>query len=109
MGSDEVEAKGVDLLKYFVDAVIAEKDGYNYGEALKKKMRRINELYYGGEDSSYFTNNTVLVRKIQVDYNANGQVKVDGGYGTVMDIIQPSPTDSTSLTWGRPRVRDVFQ
>ena len=109
VGSDEVEAKGVDLLKYFVDAVIAEKDGYNYGEALKKKMRKINELYYGGEDSSYFTNNTVLVRKIQVDYNANGQVKVDGGYGTVMDIIQPSPTDSTSLTWGRPRGGDVFQ
>ena len=109
VGSDEVEAKGVDLLKYFVDAVIAEKDGYNYGEALKKKMRKINELYYGGEDSSYFTNNTVLVRKIQVDYNANGQVKVDGGYGTVMDIIQPSPSDSTSLTWGRPRGGDVFQ
>lgn len=108
-GSDEVQAKGVDLLKYFIDAVLADKDGFKYGEALKQKLRKVNELYYGGTEASYFTENTVLVRKIQVDYNANGQVKVDGGYGTVMDIIQPSPTDSTSLTWGRPRGGDVFQ
>ena len=108
-GSEPVESRGIDLLKYFIDAVLAEKDGFKYGEALKQKLRKVNELYYGGTEASYFTNDDVLVRKIQVDYKSNGKVEVDGGYGTVMDIIQPAVTDSTSLTWGRPRGGDVFQ
>ncbi|MGN0569838.1 MAG: hypothetical protein ACI4N4_04960 [Candidatus Fimenecus sp.] len=108
-GSEPVESRGIDLLKYFIDAVLADKDGFKYGEALKQKLRKVNELYYGGTEASYFTDDNVLVRKIQVDYKANGQVEVDGGYGSVMDIIQTSPTDSTSLTWGRPAGGDVFE
>ncbi len=108
-GTVATESKGIDLLKYFIDAALANKDGYNYGEALKNKLRSVRELYYGKESKSYFDNGNVLVRKIVVDYNANGLVEVDGDYGTVMDIIQPSPTDSTSLIWGRPRGGDVFQ
>lgn len=105
---DAIEARGIDLLKYFVDACIAQKDGHVYGNDIIEKMQQINELYYGGVDSTYFTANCVLMRKIQVEYGANGKVEVDGGYGSVLDIIQPTPTDSTSLTWGRPKGGDVF-
>lgn len=105
---EDVTVRGIDLVKYFVDAVIAKKDGHVYGEALVKKMKKINELYYGSSESSYFTDDNVLIRKINVDYSNNGQVTVDGGYGSVMDIIQPSPIDSSTLTWGKPRKGSVF-
>lgn len=113
-----VETRGVDLLKYFIDAVLCEKDGHVYGEALKKKMKSINDLYYGtnntgnaskGYDngSEYFADGTVLVRKINVKYSTNGLVKVDEidgkQYGSVMDIMQPSPIDVSTITWGKPR------
>lgn len=112
LSEEAFETRGLDLLKYFVDAVLAEKDGHVYGEALKRKMREINELYYGGVDSSYFTNDNVFVRKIQVEYDASGNVyvdKIDGvQYGNIDDILQPDGTDSSSIVWGRPRGGDVF-
>lgn len=112
LSEEAFETRGLDLLKYFVDAVLAEKDGHVYGEALKRKMREINELYYGGVDSSYFTNDNVFVRKIQVEYDASGNVyvdKIDGvQYGSVDNILQPDGTDSSSIVWGRPRGGDVF-
>lgn len=106
-GGETVQARGIDLVKYFVDAVIAKKDGHVYGTAIINKMKQINELYYGETNgTSYFSNNQVLMRKIEVNYNANGIVQVDKGYGSVLDIIQPSNLDSSSLTWGRPKGGD---
>lgn len=106
-GGETVQARGIDLVKYFVDAVIAKKDGHVYGTAIINKMKQINELYYGETSgTSYFSNNQVLMRKIEVNYNANGIVQVDKGYGSVLDIIQPSNLDSSSLTWGRPKGGD---
>lgn len=105
---DDADVVGIDLVKYFIDCVLEEKDGHIYGETLKNKMRRISELYYGGAQSSYFADDTVLIRKINVDYDANGRVVVDDGYGSVKDILQPTATDSSSLTWGRPVGGDVF-
>ena len=111
-GGETVQARGIDLVKYFVDAVIAKKDGHVYGTSIINKMKQINELYYGGTSDdetsgiSYFIGSDVLMRKIEVDYNANGIVTVDRGYGSVLDIIQPSGVDSSSLIWGRPRGGD---
>lgn len=107
-GNEDITVKGIDLVKYFIDAVIAKKDGHVYGDALVQKMKKINELYYGSTESSYFTDDDVLIRKIQVKYSNNGQVEVDGGYGKVTDIIQPSPIDSSTLSWGKPRKGCVF-
>lgn len=134
-GSD-VQSKGVDLLKYFLDAVIDGKDGFNYGSALVEKAKAINELYYmgtvspaayransndyvesaseaqyqfrEGDPTPYFNNDTVLVRKIQVQYAANGEITVDGGYGSVLDLVQPSNIGSTNIKWGTPEGGSVF-
>lgn len=134
-GSD-VQSKGVDLLKYFLDAVIDGKDGFNYGSALIEKAKAINELYYmgtvspeaykannndyvesaseakyqfrEGDPTPYFNNDTVLVRKIQVQYAANGEITVDGGYGSVLDLVQPSNIGSTNIKWGTPEGGSVF-
>lgn len=131
-----VESKGIDLLKYFLDAVIDEKEGFNYGSALIKKAKTINELYYtgtvspdaynadspdyvesaseakykfrGGDPTPYFNKDTVLVRKIQVEYASNGQITVDGGYGSVLDLVQPSNIGSANIKWGDPEGGSVF-
>lgn len=106
---NEFESQGIDLLKYFTDAVVAGRDGFDiYGNSLKAKMRKVSELYYGGEENSYFKDGDVLVRKISVDYNSDGSIIVDGGNGSVRDIIQPSPVDASSITWGKPKVSNVF-
>lgn len=133
---NEVTAKGVDLLKYFLDAVIDGKDGFNYGSALVEKAKAINELYYmgtvspeaykansddyvesapeseyqfrEGDPTPYFNDDTVLVRKIQVQYAANGEITVDGGYGSVLDLVQPSNIGSTNIKWGTPEGGSVF-
>lgn len=102
-GTGGQESTGIDLVKYFIDAVLTESDGHIYGENLKKKMRKINELYYGGNDPTYITEDTRLIRKIDVQYDAKGEITVDKGYGSVLDIIQPSETGSSSIVWGLPR------
>lgn len=132
----DVEAKGIDLLKYFLDAVIDGAEGFNYGSALVDKAKAINELYYTGTVSNaaykanseeyketaseaqyqfregdptpYFNDKTVLVRKIQVEYKNGGKVEVDGGYGSVLDIVQPSNIGSTNIKWGIPEGGSVF-
>lgn len=132
----EVTAKGIDLLKYFLDAVIDGKEGFNYGSALIDKAKAINELYYTGtvspaaykansngyvesasetdyqfregDPTPYFNDDTVLVRKIQVSYAANGEITVDGGYGSVLDLVQPSNIGSTNIKWGTPEGGSVF-
>ncbi|MDE5993954.1 MAG: hypothetical protein K2G60_00415, partial [Oscillospiraceae bacterium] len=133
---NEATAKGIDLLKYFLDAVIDGKDGFNYGSALIEKAKAINELYYmgtvspdaykansndyvesaseaqyqfrEGDPTPYFNDDTVLVRKIQVQYAANGEITVDGGYGSVLDLVQPSNIGSTNIKWGTPEGGSVF-
>lgn len=107
--ADDAEVTGIDLLKYFTDAVIMGKDGHIYGSEMIEKMKKINETYYGNADAYYFGDDTVLLRKIKVEYGADGTVKVDGGKGSVMDIIQPSTTGSGNIMWGRPKGGDRFQ
>lgn len=132
----EVSAKGIDLLKYFLDAVIDGQGGFNYGSALVEKAKAINELYYtgtvspdaykanktdyvesqpeaeyqfrGGDPTPYFNDDTVLVRKIEVSYAANGEITVDGGYGSVLDLVQPSNIGATNIKWGTPEGGSVF-
>lgn len=131
-----VSAKGVDLLKYFLDAVIDGEGGFNYGDALIEKAKAINELYYTGtvskeaytanstnyvesgseasyqfregDPTPYFNKDTVLIRKIEVQYAANGEVTVDGGYGSVLDLVQPSNIGATNIKWGTPEGGSVF-
>lgn len=126
---EDTEAKGVDLLKYFLDAVIDGKGGFNYGTALAEKAKVINNLYYVGEVSAaayaanspdfkdstfegdptpYFNDETVLVRKINVKYANNGEITVDGGYGSVLDLVQPSNVGSANIKWGNPEGGSVF-
>lgn len=132
----QVSAKGIDLLKYFLDAVIDGKGGFNYGTALVEKAKAINELYYtgtvsdeaykansndytesgseskyqfrGGDPTPYFNDETVLIRKIQAQYATNGQITVDGGYGSVLDLVQPSNIGATNIKWGVPEGGSVF-
>lgn len=132
----EVVSKGIDLLKYFLDAVIDGKEGFNYGSALIEKAKTINELYYTGtvspeayransnsyteskseadyqfregDPTPYFNNDTVLVRKIQVKYDAQGNISVDGGHGSVLDLVQPSNIGATNIKWGTPEGGSVF-
>lgn len=131
-----VSAKGIDLLKYFLDAVIDGKGGFNYGTALVEKAKAINELYYTGtvskeaykansnnytetgpeskyqfregDPTPYFNDDTVLVRKIQTQYATNGEITVDGGYGSVLDLVQPSNIGATNIKWGIPEGGSVF-
>lgn len=131
-----VSAKGVDLLKYFLDAVIDGKGGFNYGNALVEKAKAINELYYtgtvspnaykankdsyveseseskyqfrGGDPTPYFNDDTLLIRKIEVQYGNKGEITVDGGYGSVLDLVQPSNIGATNIKWGVPEGGSVF-
>lgn len=112
---DTKEATGIDLTKYFIDAVIARADGYtNYSERTIAKLIRVKELYYGGEDESqyysYISGNQVLIRKLSISYSSDGKAVVDGGKGTVKDLIQPAPVGSVKdIIWGRPQKGDAFQ
>lgn len=132
----EVTAKGIDLLKYFLDAVIDGKGGFNYGSALVDKAKAINELYYtgtvsdaaynansnsyvetgsetdytfrSGDPTPYFNDDTVLIRKIELQYGNKGEITVDGGYGSVLDLVQPSNIGATNIKWGTPEGGSVF-
>lgn len=109
------EASGIDLTKFFIDAVLAGADGYNnYSERTRQRLVRVKELYYGGDDSgyvSYVSNDNVLIRKLSLKYESTGEAVVDGGKGSVKDLIQPTPTNSNAqdIIWGRPKQGDVFE
>lgn len=109
------EASGIDLTKFFIDAVIAGAEGYNnYSERTVARLVRVKELYYGGDDSkyvSYVSNDNVLIRKLSLKYESSGMAIVDGGKGSVKDLIQPTPTnsDAQDIIWGRPKQGDVFE
>ena len=121
----EVDTRGIDLLKYFLDAVIAGEKGFEYGSAAVKKMKGIRELYYGDANDptagepSYFTVDAGgnikarPIRKINADFSSTN-VKIDGydiigkAPGTDIDIIeyiqQPTPTSGFNINWGKPTV-----
>ena len=108
-GKVESTAAGIDLLKYFVDAVLAERDGYDiYGDAVKEKMESIRKIYYGEEAPSYFEGDTVLFERLQVTTDINGHVYVNEETGRIKEIIQPMPSSSSTINWGTPRGWDVF-
>ena len=119
-GQGDTTARGIDLMKYFVDAVLADAEGYHYGESVKKKMRDIRRMYYGydenkkGDYKSYFTdtkipteNQTRLVRKLQVSYKGKTP-KVDGDVKNVAQLVPPSPLDEAAVIWGAPKYGSLF-
>ncbi len=116
--NEEITTRGIDLLKYFLDAVIAEEDGFLLGESAKKKMTQIRDLYYGDPadtqspgEPSYFANNSRPLRKLNVDLGASS-VSIDGkalttkvgGKELIEYIQQPTPTSSFKINWGKPTV-----
>lgn len=108
-GTKESDAAGIDLLKYFVDAVIAGRDGYDiYGDAVVEKMKNLKEIYYGADADSYFEGNTVLFERLRVTTDNNGHVYVNGERGRVDEIVPPMPGSTVSINWGNPRAGDVF-
>ena len=108
-GKKEKESTGIDLLKYFIDAVLAERDGYHiYGDAVKEKMQMIKDIYYGSETDSYFKGNTVLFQRLEVTTDNKGSVLVNGQKGRIQEIVPPMPSSSTTISWGSPKAGDVF-
>ena len=114
-GTKESDAAGIDLLKYFVDAVIAGRDGYDiYGDKVIEKMQSIKEIYYGADSPSYFQEasgiqkKTVLFERLRVRTDNNGHVYVNDQTGRIDEIVPPMPSSSVSISWGQPRAWDVF-
>lgn len=116
--SEEIATRGIDLLKYFLDAVIAEEEGFQLGDSAIKKMTQIRDLYYGNPDDtqspgepSYFANNTRPLRKLDVNFGASN-VSIDGkaltyrvGSKELIEYIQqPTPTSEFNINWGKPTV-----
>lgn len=113
--NEEIETRGIDLLKYFLDAVIAEEEGFLYGESAIRKMKEVRDLYYGdpkdGGEASYFEGNQRPLRKLDVNLGAS-QVSIDnlaltyrvGGRELIEYIQQPTPTSSFKINWGKPTV-----
>ena len=114
--TEEVATRGIDLLKYFLDAVIAEEEGFRYGDAAIKKMTQIRDLYYGDPadkqspgEPSYFIDGQRPLRKLNVNLGASS-VSIDnqpltyrvGSTELIEYIQQPTPTQSTNITWGKP-------
>ncbi len=111
----EVATRGIDLLKYFLDAVIAKEDGYLLGESAIKKMTEIRDIYYGDPadsgEPSYFEGNTRAIRKLDVNFGST-EVTIDGksllytvGSKQLIEYIQqPTPTQSSNINWGTPSV-----
>lgn len=108
-GTKESNAAGIDLLKYFVDAVIAGRDGYDvYGNDVVEKMKTLKEIYYGADTQSYFQGDTVLFERLRVTMDNDGHVYVNGETGRIDEIVQPMPTSTVTINWGAPRGWDVF-
>ncbi len=105
----ESSATGIDLLKYFCDAVIDGRDGYQiYGDSVIEKCEKIKEIYYGTETESYFEGDTCLFERLQLTMDNNGHVYVNGETGRIDEIIQPMPSDASKIQWGTPKNGDVF-
>ncbi len=116
--NEEITTRGIDLLKYFLDAVIAEEEGFQLGDSAIKKMTQIRDLYYGDPansqspgEPSYFENGQRPLRKLDVNLGASS-VSIDGkalttkvgGKELIEYIQQPTPTSSFKINWGKPTV-----
>ncbi len=121
---EEISTRGIDLLKYFLDAVIARENGFQYGDSAIKKMTQIRDLYYGNPadpqspgEPSYFTTDAGgnikarPLRKLNVDFTStnvtiDGKALTDkvGGKELIEYIQQPTPTSSFKINWGKPTV-----
>lgn len=116
--NEEVATRGIDLLKYFLDAVIAQEEGFQLGDAAIKKMTQIRDLYYGNPDDatspgepSYFADGQRPLRKLNVNFGTSS-VSIDGkpltyragGKELIEYIQQPTPTQATNISWGKPTV-----
>ena len=113
-----VTTRGIDLLKYFLDAVIAEEEGFQLGDTAIKKMTQIRDLYYGDPadtqspgEPSYFANNQRPIRKLDINFGAS-QVSIDnkpltykvGSKELIEYIQQPTPISNFNINWGKPTV-----
>ncbi len=108
-GEKTSDAVGIDLLKYFVDAVIAGRDGYDiYGDAVIEKMKKVRSIYYGDDSMSYFQGKNVLFNRLIVRTDNEGHVYVDDEKGRIDEIIPPTPNSTSTINWGTPRGGDVF-
>ena len=108
-GTVESNAAGIDLLKYFCDAVIDGRDGYHiYGDSVVEKCEKIREIYYGSDTESYFEGDTCLFERLQLTMDNYGHVYVNGETGRIDEIIQPMPSDASTIQWGIPKNGDVF-
>ena len=119
--NEEVATRGIDLLKYFLDAVIAQEEGFQLGDTAIKKMTQIRDLYYGNPDDktnpgepSYFAEGQRPLRKLNVNLGASN-VSIDGkpltfkagGKELIEYIQQPTPTQATNISWGKPTVSNL--
>lgn len=119
--TEEVATRGIDLLKYFLDAVIAQEEGFRLGDAAIKKMTQIRDLYYGDPadtqspgEPSYFADGQRPLRKLNVNLGASS-VSIDGkpltykvGSTELIEYIQqPTPTQATNISWGKPTVSNL--
>ena len=105
-------SKGIDLLKFFIDASLADLEGFRQNDATKRKLEQIKKLYYASDESTYKPyvtedGKTVLMRKIIVEEKTDGYY-VDGSKSNIKEIIQPSEGAGAKITWGRPRHGDVW-
>ncbi len=115
--TDSNGTKGIDLLKFFIDASLADLEGFEQNEVTKRKLEQIKEFYYGAEGNyedgesyvPYVTKDksTVLMRKIIVKETAQSYL-VDGDIKNIPTIIQPSESAGAEIVWGRPRHGDVW-
>lgn len=105
-------SKGIDLLRFFIDASLADLDGFEQNERTKNKLRQILKNYYtsdGKDYEPYVTEDgkTILMRKIIVR-ETNNTYLVDGSTNNIKEIIQPSEGAGAEIVWGRPRHGDVW-
>lgn len=111
IGEKENGSKGIDLLKFFIDASLADLDGFKQNAATKRKLEQIKSLYYASDSGyePYVTEDgkTVLMRKIIVEEKNDGYY-VDGSKSNIKEILQPSEGAGATITWGRPRHGDVW-
>lgn len=110
--AEKAGSKGIDLLKFFIDASLAGLDGFRQNDATNRKLEQIKELYYASETSTYkpyvtADGKTVLMRKLIIEEKADGYY-VDGSKSNIKEILQPSEGAGATITWGRPRHGDVW-
>ncbi len=118
---DSKDVRGVDLMKFFLDAVIADYGDFKLGTTAADKMKEIRDLYYGQNSEPYFKDldgngsiDTNPMRKLEVVYGTDAVTIDKLPITSTWDksnkaplanyIIQPSPTSSLNIFWGKPTI-----